>query len=539
MVWAAIIAVIVVVAAIVGAVYYTSIQTPSSTEERLLRVGFCAPAYIDPAVGTDDAGTACLTNLYDPLLFPKPVTGEPQPWLAKSWTTTQDGLVWTFALRNDVKFHSGRTMNATDVAFSMNRLLTMGSGFAFIYNSYISSVVAIDEYTVRFTLNQTFAPLLGSLAHFYILDSEQVLTHTGPGAFGTYGDYGGTWLTTHDAGSGPYTATDVSMNDHIYMAKFKDYWGPIASNTATLVQFIMVGGTPTEKAMMQSKELDLIMIYQPEEAWDIITATPGINSTKIDIFQTMYVMLNTKKAPTDDVNVRKALAYAFDYQTMVTDIIDRPLLKTCVAPGLQGAVQDSPYYQNLTLAQEYLQKSKYWPDIHDHPENYKLELHWTAETPVREKIILLLAQNVQEIGLQASVTKVPWLQVKAEMAQLATSPTSEITLTSPDYSEAGSQLASRYSSKTAGTWQQNEWLQDPAFDANILDALSTLNNTERMQKYAQLQQYIMDICPSIFLYEETAHWAYWNYVVFPPGQGQYSPLEGYNWDARVIQILPH
>ena len=74
--------------------------------------------------------------------------GSVEPWIATEWSTSEDGLTWTFKIRDDVTFHSGNKLTAEDVAYTMNRMLTIGEGFAFLYTDTVESATAIDDTTV-------------------------------------------------------------------------------------------------------------------------------------------------------------------------------------------------------------------------------------------------------------------------------------------------------------------------------------------------------------------------------------------------------
>jgi peptide/nickel transport system substrate-binding protein len=170
------------------------------------------PTYTDPAVGNDQSDVITMINLYDSLVFPG-VDGQPVPHLASSWESSDDGLEYVFHLRDDVKFHSGNALTAQDVVYSMKRMLAIGEGFAYLYLDVIEDVKAEDDYTVKFTLSNSFGPFVGSLIRFQIVDSVLLTQHydMSVSSYGEAGDYGKTWLLTNDAGSGPYKAIDVKL----------------------------------------------------------------------------------------------------------------------------------------------------------------------------------------------------------------------------------------------------------------------------------------------------------------------------------------
>ncbi len=113
--------------------------------KRVLRISFSWPNRIDPAVGNDYASSTSLANLYDSLIFPN-AKGGVDPWVAESWKVSDDGLTFTFALRQDVKFHDGAPLKASDVVFSYNRLKSIGEGYAYLVTADVEGIKAVDDY---------------------------------------------------------------------------------------------------------------------------------------------------------------------------------------------------------------------------------------------------------------------------------------------------------------------------------------------------------------------------------------------------------
>ncbi|MDR0706306.1 MAG: ABC transporter substrate-binding protein, partial [Treponema sp.] len=83
--------------------------------DSILRTTQDWPTYTDPAVGNDQSDAITMVNLYDPFLYPD-LNGEPAPHIATEWTVSDDGLEYTFTIRDDIKFHSGNPLTADDVA---------------------------------------------------------------------------------------------------------------------------------------------------------------------------------------------------------------------------------------------------------------------------------------------------------------------------------------------------------------------------------------------------------------------------------------
>ncbi len=88
------------------------------------------------------------------------------------------------------------------------------------------------------------------------------------------------------------------------------------------------------------------------------------------------------------------------------------------------------------------------------------------------------------------------------LAKTETTPNGAIIFVAPHYAEAGSMLESRYNSSSCGTWEQGEWLQNPEIDAMIEDAIATIDQKERFQKYYAIQEKIVELSPTIWILEQ-------------------------------------
>jgi len=504
---------------------------PPAAPTKLLRVGFAWPTFIDPAVGSDYSSSTAFTNLYDPLLFPT-TTGDVKPWVATNWTVSTDGLTWTFTLNDSIKFHSGRPLKADDVLYSMERLITIGEGYAYLFSPYVNltASTAIDDHTVQFKLDKTFGPFLITLARLYILDKEEVTAHI------KEGDFAKEWLLTNDAGSGPYKVKEVVLEDHVYMERFNDYWAEMKPNSPDEIRMLALAVPTTERTMLLKKELEISSQWLPEEVLAALKKAGLVTGSHVggDMF---YFMMHCNKTPTDDIHIRKALAYAMDYETVVEEMyLDNPLAKCVVPISLAGAAELTMYRQNLTAAQEQLQQSKYYiTGPADIPE---IEVHWCAEVPAEERVAMLFAECAVDMGLRVKVVKTPWGSMITEMADQDLSPNIETIFVAGHYAEAGSLLESRYHSKSAATWEQNEWLLNDTIDGMIEDALSEVNVTKRYEDYAELERYLLDLCPSLFLFDHLVKYSYQPYVIWPNVLGESIPVMGYNIDGRTIEVVP-
>ncbi|KUK10033.1 MAG: Extracellular solute-binding protein family 5 [Clostridia bacterium 41_269] len=513
----------------------------SSGREKIIRISEANVPNIDPGVGSDYASSIALANIYDTLVFPDH-NGDVKPWVATEWEISSDGLTWTFKLRKGVKFHNGDELTADDVVFSMKRMLTMGEGFAYLFTEVVDDVKALDDYTVQFKLKKPFGPFLQTLVRLYILNKDQVVANLADGPYGEMGDYGKAWLINNDAGSGPYMVKELKKQEYLYAVKFEDYWGGWDKDAPEAFKIIGTTSPSTIRTLMTRRELEITDQWQTKEALEALDKIEGVDINAAFTGTILNIMLNTKKAPTDDVHFRRALTYLFDYDTAVNNLF--PGCKKTVGPiseSLPGCSKDlKPFDQNLQKAKEELAKSKYAGSL----DKYPVELAWIAEVPDEEKIALMLQSNAQELGIKVDVVKVPWLSFVDQIAKPESTPNASLVFVSPHYGEAGSILETRYHSKSTGTWEQCEWLQNKEIDALIEDALGTIDFEERLAKYDVIQKKIVDLAPTIWAFDQAEKRAYQaDYIVWPAAErikkGEpVTPVMGYMYYFHDFKVYP-
>jgi peptide/nickel transport system substrate-binding protein len=493
-------------------------EAPPAAEKRSLRVTFSWPTYIDPAVGSDFSSSSSLCNLYDTLVFPT-TEGGVVPHVAESWETSADGLTWTFNLKQGIKFHNGSELTASDVAFSMNRMLEIGEGYAYVFLGTVESATAII-----------------SLVRLYIVDEEEVMANiVASGPYGDKGDYGKDYLLTRDAGSGPYKVKEFPLEEYLLMEKYDDWFGTFHEDAPDEVKFIGTTEPATVRTLMSRGELEITDQWQPIEALEALQEIEGVDVAAFPTLTEFYYMMHTKKPPLDDIHFRRAIAWAFDYDAAVG--LEWPGTQQSRGPVPIITAGHNPdvfvFQRDLDKAREELALSSYADQL----DQYPVEVHWISDVPAEEKWALLFQANMAEIGIDVEVVSTPWTAVVEETADIETSPHIVTIYVSADFPEAGSLLKVRYHSDAAPTWSQNEWLLDDELDQMIDDSLTTVDEEERYAKYRDLQDYIMDLCPSLFLYDQVQKQAYRSdYVDWPPARGEVIPLMGLVFFAPNIGV---
>ena len=505
--------------------------------DRPIRIASGWPAFIDPAVGSDLTSCKLLVNLYDALVFTDKETGLPVPSIAKSWEVTDKGDQWTFYLNEGIEFHDGTELTAEDVKFSLDRLNTIGEGFAFLFVDRVDSVEVVDKYTVRFHLKVGIGPFLGMLSRLYIVNKDLVLENiVKPGPYGDMGDYGKEWLNSHDAGSGPYLVTEYLPQEAATLDLFSNYWQALDPFVPDQMIVYNMTESSTIKAMLSRRELEIGYHHNSREALDSMDKIEGVDIKRCAQNGEMYLMLNTRKPPTDDVHFRKAMAWALDYQTIVDQIwvgVSRsrgPIPKG--VPGYDPTVLQ--YNMDLDKAKEELAKSKYYNEL----DKYPVDVYWLDRVPDEEKIVLLMMSNMDKLGIKINSVKTPWTKMVEDSGSLETSPNIMTITVNGDFLEAGSLLANRYSSAAAPSWTQNEWILDPELDAKIDDAIATIDQEERLAKYSDIIHYVHEeLCPSLCLFDMALNIPYQSAYVDWPG-GESMSLMGYEFYLPDFRVYP-
>jgi peptide/nickel transport system substrate-binding protein len=507
----------------------------AAQEDDIIRMTFSWPTQIDPAVGSDYSSSTAITNLYDALVYPDP-TGKVIPHLAENWEISYDGLDYTFMLRKDVKFHNGNKFTAEDVKYSFDRLMAIGEGYGYIFKGKVENVEILDDYTVKFNLDKPFGPFLSALVRLYIVDKETVTDHVkDTGEYGENGDYGKEWLNINDAGTGAYKVKDFSVGSYLLTEKFEDYFGEMAENAPKYFEMIGTTDSVTVRTLMKRQELEISDQWQTLETFNTLEKMEGIDLYRNPDGGQLYIMMNTKLPPTDDIHVRKAIAYAFDYK-VVTEQIYPGTEQACgpVSRVLPGWTEVFQYNKDLEKAKEELKKSKYYAEL----DKYTIILGTNSDVADLEKISLMLMSDGKKIGLNMEIKKLPWMKIIDSVARVETTPHLLSIWVNPHFAEAGSVLETKYHSGNTGTWEQSEWLQNEEIDVLIDEAIATVNYAKRMELYAQAQEKIVDLCPSIFIYDNMERHAYQADYINWPQVNEPLPVMGYNFDMRFIEVFP-
>jgi peptide/nickel transport system substrate-binding protein len=486
----------------------------------------------DPAVGSDYASGVALINTHDSLVFPTP-DGGVKPWVAESWTISEDGLTWDFKIRGDIAFHSGNKLTASDVVYSMNRLLKIGEGFAFLFFQYIESAEAVDANTVRFHCKAAYGPLLNSLARFYIVDQKLLESNYATGDYGDMGDYGRAYLLEHDAGSGPYAVDSVSTNISVGGSIYRGYWAGFEENVPEKFLIYASNEPVRVKTMMSRQELEAADHYQTtENIQGMLDSDSTLKLARNYTGGGINFWINNQKAPVDDPKVREALGYLIDYATICTAILPDSVQKKSIIPS--NSLGYEPAFDlslDLEKAKKAIAESKYASTIGGTP----IELVWNSESADREKVALMIQALASQIGLNISIVELPWSTIVSNSANVDSSPMTTIVSVTPVTSDSASQFVSQLHTKPVGTWENMNWVNDSVLDGMIDKALAEVDIDKRAAAYKEIQKYCAARFTFIPITESPERIVYQaSYVELAPKIG----LQGFSFYLRDVKLYP-
>ena len=452
---------------------------------------------IDPAKISDYTDYMAAVNLYDGLVTVDG-SGNLVPQLAESWVVSDDASEVTFTLRADATFSDGSPVEASDVVYSFERLLRINQGPANLFAGVVESgsVVAVDAQTVSFTLSKTFAPFMATVPALMIVNEEVVEANLGD-------DDGQTYLSANVAGSGAYLLDSWDRGSRMIIKRDPNYYGEMPESPIDEVRWIVTNDEATVRALAASGELTMSSQFQSPDTYAALVDMGRFRLISQPTATAFYFKLNSQVAPTDDVHIRRAIAYATDFET-IRDVIFPGEPMTTVLPEAfadfhSGDVEGPSY--NLEMAAAEVAQSAYAG------QQIPLTLGYVAGALFEEEISLLMQANLETLGFVITQQPDPWNRVTEIASQVETTPNLNQIFFGPTYPSPDSMFFTQYHSDAAGTWASMEWLQDPEIDALIDTARATGDVAEQAELYKQVQRNLAEQMVSVPLLAQTVQHA--------------------------------
>jgi peptide/nickel transport system substrate-binding protein len=446
---------------------------------------------IDPATGENYSINAALISLYDALFITR--GNELQPNLVESYEVSDDAKVFTFKLKQNAKFHDGSVVNAEAVVYSFNRLMTLQGPPTYRWAGIAGADAAkvVDEFTVEFTLEQPFAPFVGTLTQLYVVNPAIVEANKGD-------DFGQTYLKTNSAGSGPFTQGRWEIGNLYEFTAVADYWGGWRSeNHIDGFLWIIKRDSASQVNSLLAGETHIADTIDGQDA-EKIQQNPGFVVYENSGYFINTLKMNTQGEYTSDINVRKAIAYALNYEQLpVVQDIPVQVLPGPTPLNFVGAVQDLevPTY-DIAKAKEFLAQSP-WPD-----GGFTLDYVYVTDLTREEVTGLLLLEGLKELNITLNMKPMLWPDMVASCATVETGPALINIYTQPAYLDPDAHLYNQYHSGQWGSFNSCSFYKNEQVDALLDEARVFGDEAQRMEKYAEAQRLIAADQPAVWTYTE-------------------------------------
>lgn len=434
-----------------------------------------------------------------------------QPGLAKSWeVSSEDNKVWTFHLRDDVKWHDGVKFTADDVLFTFNRVPTVEnspSSYS-IYTQPVSKIEVLDERTIRFTTHNVF-PLLPQ----YVARLAIIPRHAAEGKKSADYDKG-----VAAVGTGPYKFKEYVPGEKIVLTRNEDYWGTLPQ--VKEVEFRFISNNATRVAALLSGDVDIIDAVPTTDASALksrsgvrVESTAGVRNIYLYVDQggerTPFVFDNDKlpldKNPLTDRRVREALSKAINRPAIVKSIMNEQAAPSgqLLPEGVMGHVDDlSPPDYDPEGARKLLAEAGY-------PDGFQITLHGPNDRYVNDsEVIQAVAQMWSRIGVKTTVDAMPSSVYFTRAAKLEFSAglLGWGTGTGEPDSPMVAVLATPDAERGRGTSNDSRY-SNAEFDALLDKALATIDIGEREKVYRDATRFAMNDVAIIPLHHQFNIWA--------------------------------
>lgn len=411
------------------------------------------------------------------------------PSLAESWDISDDGLEYTFHLRQGVKFHNGNDFTAEDVAYTFHRMLTVEGGVNTEFIDQIKGadellagetdtlegVEVVDDYTIKVTLKEPFAGFLASISSpgVSIYDSEA--TEAAGDQFGMD--------PAVTVGTGPFEFSSWSFNNQLVLTRNEDYWKGASGLPGVVIKIIP--DTETQSMMFESGELDILDLDYAADSVDRFTETYPDQIVQGPRVGIVYFTMNFNKEPFQDVRVRKAVQMSIDRQAILDALY-----------GGRGQVEQGIFPHGLIGFNPDQEEIKYDPEAAKallaeagYADGFDMEI--AADSSASDTMTMALAivsDQLAEVGIRAEIKNYDestWLETR-KSGELG----SFISTWSADYNDPDNFIYTFFGNEEKTRIRSINY-PDTEVMERVAKARTIVNEDERLAEYKALEEKII------------------------------------------------
>lgn len=438
---------------------------------------------LNPIDAPSNGSIFVIQQIFDQLVEAEGDT-EVHPGLATKWESSDDGLHWTFHLR-DAKFSNGEPVTAEDVKFSIERFADpkINVNYSTLGES-IKDVEVVDPKTVTINLDHVDAPFLDNIAMFAAaIVPKKVVEEVGDKEFGE-----------HPVGSGPFELKEYVRGQRTVLQRNPSYWREGEPYLDEVV-FEYVPDSNTRVLKVRSGEAQVADAV-PYNQVTALEGTEGLEVQSADTFSWTSIFLNLKKPPLDDEKIRQALNYATPKEEILESVLfGHAEISNSNTPKLKywdESVQ--PYPFDIAKAEQLMAESS-------SPDGFDIELTIPSGEPAVQQTVEILKQEWAKLGVTVNIVPKEfgamfgaWLEGKGGMS--ATFP--PLALSSDTLSD--DEIVAITLDPSAGLNALGTSYDNPKVNKLIKQAKGTLDEEQRAQDFAEIQQIALDEAPAVPLF---------------------------------------
>ncbi|MFG3679792.1 ABC transporter substrate-binding protein [Micromonospora chalcea] len=319
------------------------------------------------------------------------------PTFAESFEPDAEQKVWTLKLRRGVKFASGNEMKAADVKWSKDRAFAAQANVAGVYRTIgltsADQVKVVDDYTVEF--HQAFPSALTrqiQAISLYVFDSVEAKKRAS-----SSDPWAKEWFAKNPPTGGYFNVAKATQGQEIELSANTDYSGPDPAKTPT-IRISVVPAASNQRLQLQAGDIDIALGISQRDIQDL-KKTPGIKVISAASNRQVAIQMSVTAAPFNDVNVRKALAYAVPYEQIITNVYggDARAAKSPVPLDMPGYDEVGyPFTHDLDKAKAAMAAAG--------KASLDSELVFEADNEEQQKIAVQVQSEAAKAGIRLKLT---------------------------------------------------------------------------------------------------------------------------------------
>ncbi len=468
---------------------------PSENDPPIHRIVYgltLVPSGIDPHIHASSELGIPLRQVYDTLVYRDPTNMEFVSGLASGWEVSEDGLTYTFSLKQNVVFHDGTVFNAQAVASNLDRITdsdTLSQRAAFMLGPYRGYNI-IDDYTIQLLLSTPYAPLLDSLSQVYL----------GVASPAALAEYSNNRYQFHQVGTGPYKFVEYLPGDRIIIERNPAYtWGPDFytkgpddPGVIQEIEFRFFTDESTRLVALQNNDVQIMGEILPTDASALSASSDFQLITTPIPGQPAQFMFNTDIPPTNNRDVRQALLMALD-RDAITDTVFRGF-----SPTAWSVISSNTLFYTNSLVEEFaydfeaarqlLENAGYTDqDGNGFLDGSNGEMQLNLLVPgwgLLPQVAQIMQEQWRLLGVNVTLNPVPGFTVLLDRVE--SQPYHLVAFHTPGFDPA--MLNEYFMTDANRNWMNYSNIQ---LDNTLIAAIRELEPTTRRGLYAQIQSFII------------------------------------------------